>query len=297
MNLRSNELAFERFHPLVLFLYYMTVIFFSMFTTNPILLGISLIGSLSYLLLIAKNIWRVILYYSVIFLVIALTNPLFVHNGETILFFMNDKPVTLEAILYGAVIGLMIVAIVFWFKSYNEVMTSDKFVYLFGNIAPKIALTLSMILRYVPLFKEQIKRINMTQKTLGLYSSDSYTDKLLSGFRVFRSLIGWSLENSVDVARSMRARGYGLKGRTHFSLFTFFIEDSLLLGANLIFMIVIFLMVQMNMVSINYYPFIDTFYFTKQQILLYISTGLFVFLPTFIEMKEQLLWRLLISKI
>ncbi|MEG0255425.1 energy-coupling factor transporter transmembrane component T [Vagococcus sp.] len=297
MNLRSNELAFERFHPLVLFLYYMTVIFFSMFTTNPILLGISLIGSLSYLLLIAKNIWRVILYYSVIFLVIALTNPLFVHNGETILFFMNDKPVTLEAILYGAVIGLMIVAIVFWFKSYNVVMTSDKFVYLFGNIAPKIALTLSMILRYVPLFKEQIKRINMTQKTLGLYSSDSYTDKLLSGFRVFRSLIGWSLENSVDVARSMRARGYGLKGRTHFSLFTFFIEDSLLLGANLIFMIVIFLMVQMNMVSINYYPFIDTFYFTKQQILLYISTGLFVFLPTFIEMKEQLLWRLLISKI
>lgn len=297
MNLRSNELAFERFHPLALFLYYMTVIFFSMFTTNPILLAISLIGSLSYLLLIAKNVWRVIIYYSVVFLIIALTNPLFVHNGETILFFMNDKPVTLEAIIYGAVIGLMIIAIVFWFKSYNEVMTSDKFVYLFGNIAPKIALTLSMILRYVPLFKEQIKRINMTQKTLGLYSSDSYVDKLLSGFRVFRSLVGWSLENSVEVARSMRARGYGLKGRTHFSLFKFFIEDYLLLTANIIFMIVIFLMVQTNMVSINYYPFIDPFYFSGTSIFLYISTGIFVFLPTLIEMKEQLLWRLLISKI
>ncbi|MFW7431885.1 energy-coupling factor transporter transmembrane component T [Vagococcus carniphilus] len=297
MNLRSNELAFERFHPFVLFLYYMTIIFFSMFTTNPILLGISLIGSLAYLLIIAKSVWKVILYYAVIFMIIMLTNPLFVHNGETILFFMNDKPVTLEAFLYGGMVGLMIVSIIFWFKSYNEVMTSDKFIYLFGNIAPKISITLSMILRYVPLFKEQIKKINMTQKTLGLYASDSYSDKLLSGLRVFRSLIGWSLENSVDVARSMKSRGYGLKGRTHFSLFKFYFEDALLLGMNLIFLMTIFLMVKSGIVSINYYPLVDPFYFTTQTVLLYIGTGLFVLLPTLIEMKEQLLWRLLISKI
>ncbi len=297
MILRNNELAFERFHPFVLFFYYMTIIFFSMFTTNPILLGISLLGSLAYLLLIGKSIWKTILYYGVIFLVIMLTNPLFVHNGETILFFMNDKPITLEAFLYGAVVGLMIVSIIFWFKSYNQVMTSDKFIYLFGNIAPKVSITLSMILRYVPLFKEQIKKINMTQKTLGLYASDSYMDKLLSGLRVFRSLIGWSLENSVDVARSMKSRGYGLKGRTHFSLFKFYLEDALLLGVNCLFLISLFLMIKTDIISINYYPLMDPFNFTTQTVLLYIGTGIFVLLPTLIELKEQLLWRLLISKI
>lgn len=268
-----------------------------MFTTNPVLLGISMFGSLSYLTLISKDVWRTMGYYTVIFLVIALTNPLFVHNGETILFFMNDKPVTLEAILYGVMIGIMIVTIIYWFKNYNEIMTSDKFIYLFGNIAPKLSLTLSMILRYVPLFKEQIKRINMAQKTLGLYSSDSYIDKLMSSFRVFRSLIGWSLEHSINVARSMKSRGYGLKGRSHFSLFTFYIEDGILLTINGLFLMLVFVLARVDLISINFYPVMGALVFNHTTNMLYGLTTLFVMLPTFLEIKEQLLWRLLISKI
>lgn len=297
MIIRNDILAFTNYHPISLFSYFLTIIFFSMFTTNPILLCISLVGSFIYLISIAKNTWRIFLYYLVIFLLITLTNPLFVHNGETILFFMNDKPVTLEAIVYGAVIALMIISVVYWFKGYNEAMTSDKFIFLFGNIIPKIALTISMILRYVPLFIEQSKKIKMTQKTLGLYASDSYSDKLMSSLRIFRSLIGWSLENSVDVARSMRSRGYGLKKRTHYVLYRFYKEDIILLIITAIFWILIFFMVRQKIVSFTYYPTIDTLEFSIKNMILYILVGFYVLVPTLIELKEQLLWRLLISKI
>ena len=40
-------------------------------------------------------------FYVPLFLLVAVTNPLFSHNGVTPLFFLNGNPVTLEALLYG----------------------------------------------------------------------------------------------------------------------------------------------------------------------------------------------------
>ena len=40
-------------------------------------------------------------FYLPLFLLVAVTNPLFSHNGVTPLFFMNGNPVTLEAVVYG----------------------------------------------------------------------------------------------------------------------------------------------------------------------------------------------------
>src|SRR5699024_11929166 len=92
-------------------------------------------------------------------------------------------------------------------------MTSDKFIYLFGKAIPKLSLVISMALRFIPLFKTQIKKISQTQKTLGIYTSKSMVDRVLSGIRTFNSLLTWSFENSITQADSMKSRGYGLKGR------------------------------------------------------------------------------------
>lgn len=108
-----------------------------------------------------------------------MVNPLFVHNGETILFFMNDNPITLEAFFYGMIVAVMIIAVMFWCKNYNEIMTSDKFIYLFGKVTPRLSLVLSMALRFIPLFRRQIGAISKTQKAMGLYSTESRTDRVL----------------------------------------------------------------------------------------------------------------------
>src|SRR5699024_1851242 len=142
--------SFATFHPFVLFIYYVMIITITMFIIHPVILILSLIGSVLFfsMLTTGLNVLKDIGFYVLVLLLIAITNPLFVHKGETILFFLNDKPVTFEAIIYGFVIAAMLVAVIFWSKSYSELMTTDKFLYLFGKMIPKLALVLSMAFRF-----------------------------------------------------------------------------------------------------------------------------------------------------
>ncbi|ONK21080.1 ABC transporter permease [Bacillus sp. VT-16-64] len=290
--------SFSSFHPAVLFFYYVFVLFITMFTLNPVILTFSLIGSLLFFATMTplKAFCKDIGFYLLVFLLIAITNPLFSHNGETILFFMNDNPVTFEAIIYGVAIATMLVAIIFWSKSYSELVTADKFLYLFGKAVPKLALVVSMALRFIPLFKWQIKKVHQAQKTLGLYTSESVTDKMLSGMRVFNSMLTWSLENAIHQADAMKARGYGLKGRTNFSLFKVEARDRWMFGILVLLLILIVIGFQKGDFAFHYYPFISPFAITSANLIHYISIFLLMFFPCIMEAKENIQWRLLRSK-
>ena len=98
----------------------------------------------------------------------------------------------------------MLVAVLIWFRCFNLVITDDKWLYLTAKISPKISLLLSSALRFVPLLKEQSKKIKNAQKAMGLYSSESWFDKLKSVLRVYSALIGWSLEKAVDTGAYRR---------------------------------------------------------------------------------------------
>ena len=223
---------FSRFHPLVTLVYFLTVIIFSMFVNHPVMGIIALLGGICFTSVMTSSAEKVsdLKFYIPLFFLISLTNPLFSHNGKTPLFFMNGNAVTLEAIIYGVGIAVMLVGVMMWAKAYSFVMTTDKFLYLFGSIVPQLSLVLSMVLRYVPMLKRQAKQVQKSQKGLGMYSSDSYFDRAKSGMRVMSAVVGWSLEHVVETSKSMKARGYGLKGRTNYSNFRFRKEDGLLLG-------------------------------------------------------------------
>jgi len=291
--------AFSDYHPFVLMIYFLSVTVITMFSIHPVFLGVSLLGAfcLFSVLTNGKEVFSNIGFYIPMFLLIAVTNPLFSHNGETALFFLNDNPVTMEAIIYGMAISLMLIAVMFWFKCYSEVMTSDKFIYLFGKAIPKLSVVLSMALRFTPLFIKQIKRISITQKTLGLYTQNSLTDRFLGGIRVFSSILTWSLENAVDTADSMKARGYGLKGRTHFSLFKFTKRDFWVLFFIAISDFAVLLSVFYDKIYFAYYPVITKINFSISAFVTYIFFTFIAFLPTLIEIKENLKWKYLISKI
>ncbi len=103
-------------------------------------------------------------YMLPMFVVAALINPAFSHSGKTILSYLpNGNPLTLESIIYGIAAAVMLISVIIWFSCYNEVMTSDKFVYLFGRIIPALSLVLSMTLRFVPKFKAQIRCLKRTE--------------------------------------------------------------------------------------------------------------------------------------
>lgn len=290
--------AFESYHPAVLLFYFLSVTLLTMFTSHPVILLLSVLSAVCFFGMLARRreLRSSLAFYIPAFLLIAVTNPLFSHNGVTPLFYLNDNPVTLEAVLYGAAIAAMLIAVVYWFKCFSEVMTSDKFLYLFGQAIPRLSLILSMALRFLPLFRQKARSIRRTQKTLGLYASKSITDRVQASVRVFSALVTWSLENAVETADSMKARGYGLAGRTSFSLFRFTGRDGALLAVSLL----LFLPVCLGYgryLGFGFYPEVTPLSFRAPACILYFLLFLLMFLPFFIEIKEAVTWKYLRSKI
>ena len=215
--------AFSGFHPAVNVLYYAMVLLFSMCLMHPVYLLISLTGAMAYDILLRGR--RAVRFAVAGLLPMALfaaaVNPAFNHEGATILTHLpGGNPLTLESILYGAAAAAMLAAVVLWFSSYQLVMTSDKFVYLFGRIIPALSLVLSMALRFIPRFRAQLHTVSEAQTCLGRDTQNgSLLRRMKNALRVFSITVTWSLENAIETADSMRARGYGLPGRTAFSIY------------------------------------------------------------------------------
>ncbi len=225
--------AFSSCHPTVNFLYFGLVLLFTMCFDHPLARLVSLAGALCYdLYLNGRRAARFSLLYMLqMMLFAAILNPAFSHEGVTILSYLpSGNPLTLESILFGVGAALMLAAVVLWFACYNAVMTSDKFVYLFGRVIPALSLVLSMTLRFVPKFRAQIHAVSESQRCVGRSVSDgTVLRRIRNGVTILSILITWSLENAIETADSMRSRGYGLPGRTAYSIYRFDDRDRLAL--------------------------------------------------------------------
>ena len=217
--------SFSEYHPFINLIYFVFVISFSIVLTHPLIQVISLLCAVVYALSAdgRKGVIFLLKYCLPMVLLTAFINPAFNHEGITILlYFPNGNPLTLESILYGFSAGVMIITTLMWFSSFNRVMTTDKFIYLFGKVIPSLSLVLSMSLRFVPKFKSQMQTVTEAQKSIGRDVSDgSLLDRTKTAIHIFSIMITWSLENAIETADSMKSRGYGLKGRTAFSIYRF----------------------------------------------------------------------------
>lgn len=215
--------GFKSYHPSVNFIFFASVIAFSMILMHPVCLCISFASGFAYsVMLNGKNAVKFNLTVLVpMMLAAALINVMFNHEGATILAYLPDEnPLTLESVFYGLAGAAVLVAVICWFSCFNAVMTSDKIIYLFGRIAPSLSLILSMTLRLVPRFKSQMKKILGSQRCIGRdVTNGSIIARAKHGITILSIMITWALENAVETADSMKSRGYGLSGRSAFSNF------------------------------------------------------------------------------
>ena len=215
--------AFSSYHPAVNFLYFGLVLFFTMCFLHPACLLLSLAAALRYAVCLngRRAVRRSLRYLLPAALLAALINPAFNHQGATILTYLpSGNPLTLESIAYGLAAAALLSAVVTWFSCYTAVMTSDKFVYLFGRVIPALSLVLSMALRFVPRFQVQARAVSQAQRCVGRDVSDgSLLQRLRNGVTILSILLTWCLENALETADSMKSRGYGLPGRTAFSIY------------------------------------------------------------------------------
>ena len=217
--------TFSSYHPIINFLYFALVLVYTMFFMHPVSTLISLASSMAYAIYLnGKRAVRFSLRYLLpMMLLAAVINPAFNHEGATILTYLpSGNPLTLESIFYGISAAVMLAAVITWFSCYTAVMTSDKFVYLFGRIIPALSLVLSMTLRFVPKFKDQFRVVSEAQRCIGRdASAGTLLQRMKNAVTILSIMVTWSLENAIETADSMRSRGYGLPGRTAFSIYRF----------------------------------------------------------------------------
>ena len=221
----KNKDAFSGYHPTINFFYFALVLLFSMCLMHPAYLLASLTGALAYAILLKgrKAARFAVLGLLPMTALAALVNVAFNHEGMTILTYLpSGNPLTLESMYYGLAAAVMLASVVLWFSSYNEIMTSDKFVYLFGRVIPALSLVLSMALRFIPKFSAQMKTVSEAQACIGCDTkTGSPLKRLSNAVKIFSIMVTWSLENAIETADSMRSRGYGLPNRTTFSIYRF----------------------------------------------------------------------------
>ena len=295
----SNS-TFATYHPIINFGFFCGVIGLGIFLMHPVFLAVGMAASLIYALMLGgKGTLKFFLSFMLpVILLIIVINPIFNSRGDTILFYLGSNYVTLEALAYGMCIAFMLASVIMWFSCYNNIMTSDKFIYLFGRIMPAISLIFSMVMRFVPNYKMQIKKISDAQKCIGRdVSNGTVMQRARHGAKIISVMFTWALENAIDTADSMRSRGYGLKNRNTFSIYRFDRRDAAAGIVMLAAACVVIAGAASGKCSIEFYPNIVMTEMDAFGIAVYAAYFVLCFFPIAIEVKEVLTWRLMQSRI
>ncbi len=281
---------FTHYHSLIIFIYFCGVIIFTMSNLEPFYVLLSLITSGIYYAYLngSKAFFKSMAFYIPILLIIAFINCLVNSLGLTVLFYIKDKPITLEALCFGLCEGGMLISVIMWFACYTKVMSSDKFLGLFGKIAPTVSLMLSMVLRYIPDNILTANQIKLSQQAIMGNKPYDKKRKIKSSIRLTSVLMGYNLENSIETADSMRARGYGIKKRSAhtYEKFTYHDIISLIVIIILIALNVFFMFIKSG--RFNFYPIISM---PQKSISEYLTYGILLLYPLILEAKEQILWK------
>lgn len=293
--------AFSRCHPAVIFILFTAVILLGAFLRHPICTVVLFFSGIVYALYLdPRSTGKLLVTFCLpVFLFTALINPLFNHRGTIILArFPTGNALTLESIVYGAFSALMLSALILWFSAFSRLFTSEKTVWLAGRAFPTLSLLLSMTLHFVPEFRRRFVAVNKIRKsqceTAG--SNKPVVGSVRALLSVFSTVVTWSLENAIVSSDSMRARGYGLDGRTSYSPYRVMPTDLLcilIVGATTVIIIVL------NVLGALDWHFYPSFGGNIEADALIAGTAysFLCFLPLLIDGKEAAKWRFLRSGI
>ena len=217
-------MGFERCHPAVNFLFFAAVIAGTVLFRHPLFLAISFFCGVAYS--VQRNGKKAAAFDGCLLpliAVFALYYSSYHHFGITVLrqnFIGNNM--TLESLVYGIALGVSIAGMMIWFSCVYSVVSTDKVVYLFGRVSPKLSLFLAIFLRMVPRIKGEAKKIHMAQRGIGRgVNQGNLWQRLKNAIRIFSMLITWVIGALATASDSMRSRGSALRGRTAFSIYRF----------------------------------------------------------------------------
>lgn len=279
--------GFRKYHPAVIFIYYVVMMMTTIFVFDPVLLLMYLVsqgafyiylkGSSSGVRFAGKSVC--------VIPVCALVNSLVNHRGVTVLWYVFDLPVTAECICYGCMTGTLFASSILMFGCYNEIMTSEKTFCLFANRFPKFSLILSMALRMLPKVRRDYDKLRQNHK-------------LQTG--ILTTLIGLTLEDSMETGLAMRDRGYGKTGH---AVQRTSIYSRRFVKRDLFFAVIVVIVATVGIgiyrvfdIHFLVFPYVE-YRFQANGRVAYLLFALLCFIPLGIHTWEEIRWKRIVSKI
>jgi len=177
-------------------------------------------------------LWMVVLVMAI--------NPLVNHNGNTVLWqgpclpLFGRLTITMEAVSYGAAMGVRLLDIVSVFCLFNLIVHPDRFFSLFSTFARKSALVVSLATRLLPVMFAAMQNIREAQQLRGVdFSKGTLRERAVKNASLFNILLVSSLEDSLQVAEAMHARAFGSGPRSRYRRDVFRPRDGICLAGSI----------------------------------------------------------------
>jgi energy-coupling factor transport system permease protein len=139
---------------------------------------------------------------------IALLNPLFTREGLTVVLRLGDAgplgqlDITLEAIIYGLVLGLRVLVIICAAALFSLCVDPDRLLHIMRRFSFRSALVAVLATRLVPVMVADGRRMAEAQRC----RADGGGSKP----QLLRAVTAAALDRAIDVAATLEVRGYAL---------------------------------------------------------------------------------------
>jgi energy-coupling factor transport system permease protein len=140
-------------------------------------------------------------------LLIALINPIVTREGLTVIARGGGVPVlgqldiTLEACVYGLLLGVRAFVLIEAFALYSAAVDPDEILRLFRRVSLRSALTATLATRMVPVLARDARRFADAQSARAARPAPRRA--------IVRAVATGALERAVDIAATLELRGYG----------------------------------------------------------------------------------------
>lgn len=179
----------------------------------PLVLGaiVATIVIAGYLAGVGTQMRRAALLAALLGLAVMVINALVTRDGLTVIWRFGDLPilgqvdVTLEATVYGAVLGLRAVALVLCGALYTLAVDPDEVLRLFRRVSFHSALTATLATRMVPILLRDSRRMADAQRCR--------PGRPATRVQLMRATTAGVLDRALDAAAALEVRGYGAAQR------------------------------------------------------------------------------------
>jgi energy-coupling factor transport system permease protein len=161
---------------------------------------------------VGRQLGRAALMSLPVAVAIAVINALVDRNGLTVIARLGDLPVlgqtdvTLEATVYGAVLGLKAVTLILCGMLYTVAVDPDEVLRLFRRVSFRSALSATLATRLVPILVRDGRRLADAQRCR--------PGRAPSRLTLMRAACSGVLDRALDTAAALEVRGYGVVRRT-----------------------------------------------------------------------------------